>query len=60
MNIEFMKQQAISNILSVSGKEKTSEVVSAEIDKIVFLVLLSKGTENTSTLSNLKNNNYSY
>lgn len=40
MNIEQLKVNAINNILSVSGKEKTSQVIREEIDKIIMVVFL--------------------
>lgn len=46
MNIEQLKVNAINNILSVSGKEKTSQVIREEIDKIIMVVFLfSKNRE---------------
>ena len=40
VTLQHLKDFAVSNILSVSGKEKTTEVINSEIDKIVEFVLL--------------------
>ena len=40
LTLQHLKDFAVSNILSVNGKEKTTEVINSEIDKIVEFVLL--------------------
>lgn len=40
VTLEHLKRAAVNNILSVSGKEKTTETINAEIDKIVDFVLM--------------------
>lgn len=40
VTLEHLKRNAVNNILSVNGKEKTTETINAEIDKIVDFVLM--------------------
>ena len=40
VTLEYLKCAAVNNILSVSGKERTTETINAEIDKIVDFVLM--------------------
>lgn len=40
VTLEHLKRNAVNNILSVNGKEKTTETINNEIDKIVDFVLM--------------------